>query len=55
MPFKSKQQQKFMFARHPKIAKEWAEKTPNIKSLPKYANEAKVKGFVNSKKKKEKK
>ena len=35
MPFKSKAQQKFMFARHPKIAKRWAKETKNIKSLPK--------------------
>ena len=35
MPFKSKAQQKFMFARHPKIAKRWAKHTKNIKSLPK--------------------
>lgn len=25
---------RFMFSQHPKIAKEWADKTPNIKSLP---------------------
>jgi len=34
-PFKSKAQQKFMFARHPKIAKRWAKETKSIKSLPK--------------------
>ena len=34
MPFKSKAQLRFMFARHPKKAKEWAKETPNIKSLP---------------------
>lgn len=37
MPFKSKQQQKFMFATMPKRAKKWAEETPNIKVLPKRA------------------
>jgi hypothetical protein len=26
MPFKSKAQMRFMFARHPKIAKRWAKK-----------------------------
>lgn len=26
MPFKSKKQRKFMFAKHPKIAKRWARK-----------------------------
>ena len=34
MPFKSKAQERFMFARHPRIAEEFAEKTPNIKKLP---------------------
>ena len=38
MPFQSKAQQRFMFARHPKMAKEWAEKTPNIKELPEHVN-----------------
>lgn len=33
MPFKSKAQQAFMFAKHPKIAKEFAKKT-NFKKLP---------------------
>ncbi len=34
MPFKSKSQQKFMFAKMPKLAKVWANKTKNIKDLP---------------------
>lgn len=34
MPFKSKAQAKWMFANKPKMAKEWAEETPNIKKLP---------------------
>lgn len=34
MPFKSKAQAKYMFAKHPKIAKEFAAKTPSIKALP---------------------
>ena len=34
-PFKSKAQQRFLFAKHPKIAKRWAKETKNIKSLPK--------------------
>lgn len=37
MPFKSKAQQKFMFAKHPKIAKRWADETKSMKSLPKKA------------------
>lgn len=43
MPFKSKQQMKFMFATHPKIAKEWASKTKSTKKLPKYAKKKKKK------------
>lgn len=34
MPFKSKAQQKWMFVHKPKMAKEWAKETPNIKKLP---------------------
>lgn len=34
MPFKSKAQQKWMFATHPKMAKRWAKETPSIKKLP---------------------
>ena len=34
MPFKSKAQAKYMFAKHPKIAKEFAKHTPSIKALP---------------------
>ncbi len=33
-PFKSKAQQRYMFAKKPKMAKEWAEETPNMKALP---------------------
>lgn len=35
MPFESKAQAKFMFAKHPEMAKEMASKTPNMKKLPK--------------------
>lgn len=35
MPFKSKAQAKYMFAKMPKLAKEFASKTPSIKKLPK--------------------
>lgn len=34
MPFKSKAQQRFMFAKDPEMAKRWAKETPNIKKLP---------------------
>lgn len=35
MPFKSQAQAKWMFSQKPKMAKEWASKTKNFKSLPK--------------------
>lgn len=34
MPFESKAQMRFMFARHPKIAKRWAKKYGVSKKLP---------------------
>jgi hypothetical protein len=34
MPYKSEQQRKFMYAKHPKIASQWSKKTPKGK-LPK--------------------
>lgn len=43
MPFKSKQQMKFMFATHPKMAKKWANETKSIKKLPKYSKKRKKK------------
>lgn len=33
MPFKSKAQQKFLFANKPEMAKEWAAETLDIKKL----------------------
>jgi hypothetical protein len=33
-PFRSKAQARFMFAKKPKLAKEFASKTKSIKSLP---------------------
>lgn len=38
MPFKSKAQARFMFAKHPKMAKEFASKTKSIASLPEHVN-----------------
>lgn len=34
MSFESKSQARYMFATHPKLAKEFASKTASIKSLP---------------------
>lgn len=39
MPFKSKSQQRWMFAKHPQMAKRWADETPNIKRLPEKVEE----------------
>lgn len=40
MPFKSKSQARYMFAKHPKLAKEFASKTKSIKKLPEKKNES---------------
>ena len=45
-PFKSEAQRKYLYVKKPKIAKEFAEKTPKGKKLPK-----KVKGGKRGKKK----
>jgi hypothetical protein len=37
MPFKSKAQMRWMFARHPEMAKRWAKETPSLKRLPERA------------------
>jgi hypothetical protein len=36
MPFKSKAQAKYMFAKKPELAKEFADATPSIKKLPEH-------------------
>jgi hypothetical protein len=50
MPFKSKQQAKWMFAKKPAMAKRWAKETPSIKALPKKVTKSHAKR--NSKKQK---
>jgi len=40
MPLKSKAQQRYMFAKHPRMAKRWAHETPNIKELPEKVKES---------------
>ena len=54
MPLKSKAQQRWMFANKPKMAKEWADETPNIKKLPEKVK-TKAKTKLKSKKSKGKK
>jgi hypothetical protein len=43
MSFVSKAQQKYMFARHPQMAKEFAAKTPNFKDLPEHVRHNAIK------------
>lgn len=43
MPFKSKAQAAWMFANHPKMAKEWADHTPKGTKLPKKVKKKKSK------------
>jgi hypothetical protein len=43
MPFKSKAQQKYLFAKKPEVAKEFAEKTTNYKALPEHVKKKKKK------------
>jgi hypothetical protein len=40
MPFKSEAQRRFMYARHPEIAKHFSEKTPKGAHLPEHVREA---------------
>lgn len=41
MPFVSRKQASWMFQNKPKMAKEWANKTPSIKELPERASKIK--------------
>lgn len=41
MPFKSKAQARYMYAKHPEIAKEFSDATPSIKALPEHVKEKK--------------
>jgi len=43
MSFKSKSQMRYMFATHPKMAKEFASKTPDMKHLPEKVGKEKKK------------
>jgi hypothetical protein len=46
MPFKSKDQMRWMFANHPEMAKRWAEHTKSIKSLPDSVAKEEKKAFA---------
>jgi len=36
MPFKSEAQRRFLWLKHPDIARRWSEEYPNQKNLPKH-------------------
>ncbi len=42
-PFQSESQRRFLWAKHPEIAKRWADEYPNQKNLPKHKTKLKVK------------
>ncbi|NBT59439.1 hypothetical protein EBT16_11710, partial [bacterium] len=43
MPFRSEKQRRFLWAKHPEIAKRWAHEYPNQKNLPTYASDSDAK------------
>ena len=46
MPFKSKAQRAYLFAKHPEVAKEFAAATPKGKKLPEHVKKnIKTKGY----------
>lgn len=47
MPFKSRSQQKWMFANKPEMAKRWAKETKSFKALPDKVKDAKKKALKN--------
>lgn len=51
MPFKSQAQRRFMYAKHPEIAKEFESKTPKGKSLPEHVASKRSKQVAAIKKK----
>jgi hypothetical protein len=50
MPFKSNAQRKYLFAKKPKVAKEFAKHTPKGKELPEHVPDS-VKGISHATKK----
>ena len=46
MPFKSKSQQKFLFAKKPALAQEFASKTKGFKTLPEKASKSTYAGMI---------
>jgi hypothetical protein len=44
MPFKSEAQRRYLYAKHPAVAREFESKTPKGKKLPKHAKKRKKRG-----------
>lgn len=49
MPFKSDSQRRFMYAKHPKIAKEFSKETPKWKDLPEKVDKKSINQWVSEK------
>lgn len=54
MPFKSKAQQRFLYLKHPKIAKQWAKETDSFSDLPEKVKSKKKSPWLDMGKKEEK-
>lgn len=54
MPFKSKAQARFLYAKHPEVAKEFESHTKSIKALPEHASAKDRKHMLKALKKKHK-
>jgi len=50
-PFVSEAQRRYMWAKHPKVAREWADKYGTPRNLPERLNESKRKAYKNAGKK----
>jgi hypothetical protein len=49
MPFRSEAQRRFLFAKHPSVAKEFAAHTPHGKDLPEHvSDEEKKKSYLSA-------
>ena len=46
MPFKSEAQRRYMYAKHPKMAKKWEEHTPKDTDLPEHVKKAMLASFI---------
>lgn len=46
MPFKSEAQRKYLYSKHPRLAKRWAKQYGNPKNLPKKLSKGKTKQRV---------